>query len=108
MAHDSQLDAASDAELLRDARRSSGAFRILYDRHAARIHAFHLRRSRDRGAAVELTAETFASRTPAPTSSTARCHRHPHLRRPTSLMRKNSFSSTARLPAGASARTVPA
>ena len=60
MAHESPLDAASDADLLRDARRSSAAFRILYDRHAARIHAFHLRRSRDRGAAVELTAETFA------------------------------------------------
>ena len=60
MAHDSRLDAASDAELLQDARRSSAAFSILYDRHAARIHAFHLRRSRDRGAAVELTAETFA------------------------------------------------
>jgi RNA polymerase sigma-70 factor (ECF subfamily) len=60
MADDAKLDTASDADLLRDARRSSAAFRILYDRHAARIHAFHLRRSRDTGAAVELTAETFA------------------------------------------------
>jgi RNA polymerase sigma factor (sigma-70 family) len=60
MADNSPLDATSDADLLRDARRSSAAFRILYDRHAARIHAFHLRRSRDGHAAVELTAETFA------------------------------------------------
>src|SRR5258705_5557653 len=60
MAHDSQLDAASDAELLRDAARAAPVSRIFCARHAARIHAFHLRRSRDRGAAVELTAETFA------------------------------------------------
>lgn len=60
MAHTSSLDTASEADLLRNARQSSAAFRILYDRHAARIHAFHLRRCRDSGAAIELTAETFA------------------------------------------------
>jgi RNA polymerase sigma factor (sigma-70 family) len=60
MADDSALDSASDADLLRDARRSSAAFRILYDRHAGRIHAFHLRRTGEPAAALELTAETFA------------------------------------------------
>jgi RNA polymerase sigma-70 factor (ECF subfamily) len=60
MADNAPLDGAPDAELLRDARQSSAAFRILYDRHAGRIHAFHLRRSRDPGAAIELAAETFA------------------------------------------------
>jgi RNA polymerase sigma factor (sigma-70 family) len=56
----SRLDLASDAALLRDARRDSGAFRVLYDRHAERIHGFLLRRTRDPNAAIELTAETFA------------------------------------------------
>ena len=36
------------------------AFRVLYDRHAGRINAFLLRRTREPGAALELTAETFA------------------------------------------------
>jgi RNA polymerase sigma factor (sigma-70 family) len=52
--------AATDVELLRASRGSSSAFRILYDRHAARIHAFLVRRTHDPGAAFELTAETFA------------------------------------------------
>jgi RNA polymerase sigma-70 factor (ECF subfamily) len=60
MADTARLDTATDAVLLRDARRGSAAFRILYDRHSSRIHAFHLRRTRDPGAAIELTAETFA------------------------------------------------
>ena len=60
MADTTQLEAAGDAELLRDARQSSAAFRVLYDRHAERIHAFLVRRTRDPIAAVELTAETFA------------------------------------------------
>ena len=60
MADSHALETSSDAALLRDSRGNSAAFRILYDRHAARIHAFHLRRSHDPGAAVELTAETFA------------------------------------------------
>lgn len=51
---------ATDRELLRRADRDPSAFRAVYDRHAARIHGFHLRRTRDAGAAFELTAETFA------------------------------------------------
>jgi RNA polymerase sigma-70 factor (ECF subfamily) len=53
-------EAASDAALLRASRHSSTAFRVLYDRHAERVHRFLLGRTRDPGAAVELTAETFA------------------------------------------------
>jgi RNA polymerase sigma factor (sigma-70 family) len=54
------LAAATDAELLRASHESSAAFRVLYDRHASRINAFLTRRTRDPGAALELTAETFA------------------------------------------------
>lgn len=50
----------SDSQLLEAAKADPGAFRELYERHAARIHAFHLRRSRDPDAAHDLTAETFA------------------------------------------------
>jgi RNA polymerase sigma-70 factor (ECF subfamily) len=50
----------SDAELLRAARADPAAFRELYDRYAAQIHAFHLRRTRDADTAHDLTAETFA------------------------------------------------
>jgi RNA polymerase sigma-70 factor (ECF subfamily) len=50
----------TDAELLRAAAADARAFRELYDRYAARIHGFHLRRARDREAALDLTAETFA------------------------------------------------
>ena len=53
-------EAATDRELLRRADREPGAFRAVYDRHATRIHGFHLRRTRDPGVAFELTAETFA------------------------------------------------
>jgi RNA polymerase sigma factor (sigma-70 family) len=52
--------APTDRELLRRADRDAAAFREIYDRHASRIHGFHLRRTRDAGAAFELTAETFA------------------------------------------------
>lgn len=51
---------ATDRDLLRRADRDPAAFRVVYDRHAARIHGFHLRRTRNAGAAFELTAETFA------------------------------------------------
>jgi RNA polymerase sigma-70 factor, ECF subfamily len=51
----------TDAELLKRARRNPDAFRQLYDRHAARVHAFLLRRTSDDVAALELTAETFAA-----------------------------------------------
>ena len=60
MAQSSRLDASTDADLLRESRHSSAAFRVLYDRHAERVHGFLLRRTREPGAAVELTAETFA------------------------------------------------
>jgi RNA polymerase sigma-70 factor (ECF subfamily) len=53
-------EAAPDADLLREARHSSAAFRVLYDRHSPRIHAFMTRRTRDPAVAIELTAETFA------------------------------------------------
>jgi RNA polymerase sigma-70 factor (ECF subfamily) len=52
--------ASSDAELLAAARHHAGAFHELYVRHAARIHAQHLRQTRDPDAAHDLTAETFA------------------------------------------------
>src|SRR5207248_8317294 len=48
----------SDADLLRSA--DSRAFRELYNRHAERIYRFQLARTRDRDAALELTAEAFA------------------------------------------------
>ena len=50
----------TDAELLADALHAADAFREFYDRHARRVYAFHLRRSRDEDAAYDLTAETFA------------------------------------------------
>jgi RNA polymerase sigma factor (sigma-70 family) len=52
--------ARTDARLLRDSKRSSAAFRVLYDRHSSRINAFLLKRTRDPDVAIELTAETFA------------------------------------------------
>jgi RNA polymerase sigma-70 factor (ECF subfamily) len=50
----------SDADLLRAAGSDAHAFRELYDRYAARIHGYHLRRTRDPDAAFDLAAETFA------------------------------------------------
>ena len=50
----------SDATLLREARNHGGAFRELYERYAARVYGYHLRRSKDSHAAHDLTAETFA------------------------------------------------
>ena len=49
-----------DADLLVAARGDAGAFRELYERYATRIYGYHLRRSNDRSAAHDLTAETFA------------------------------------------------
>ena len=60
MTRDGRLDALDDAALLRLARRDPAAFRVLYDRHVVRVHAFLLRRTGDSTAAFELTAETFA------------------------------------------------
>jgi RNA polymerase sigma-70 factor (ECF subfamily) len=50
----------TDAELLAAARTDASAFRALYERYAERVHAFHLRRTGERQAAYDLTAETFA------------------------------------------------
>jgi RNA polymerase sigma factor (sigma-70 family) len=54
------LEILTDSVLLARARRSSAAFRVLYDRHVAMVHGFHRRRTGDATAALELTAETFA------------------------------------------------
>jgi RNA polymerase sigma factor (sigma-70 family) len=50
----------TDAELLHRARSDPAAFRVLYDRHAAAVHGYLLRRTGNRDAALDLTAETFA------------------------------------------------
>jgi RNA polymerase sigma-70 factor (ECF subfamily) len=50
----------TDADLLRAAATDARAFRDLYDRYAERIHGYHLRRTRDREAALDLAAATFA------------------------------------------------
>ncbi len=55
-----RISMRSDADLLAAARTEPSAFRELYERHAASIHAFHLSRCGDRDAAYDLTAETFA------------------------------------------------
>ena len=60
MADPNSLESTTDADLLRASHGSSAAFRVLYDRHAQRINGFLARRTRDPGAALELTAETFA------------------------------------------------
>jgi RNA polymerase sigma-70 factor (ECF subfamily) len=50
----------SDAELLAAARADARPFRELYERYAARIYGYHVRRCREDDAALDLTAETFA------------------------------------------------
>jgi RNA polymerase sigma-70 factor (ECF subfamily) len=50
----------TDAELIAAAGGDASAFAELYDRHARRLHDFFVRRTADRDAALELTAETFA------------------------------------------------
>ena len=50
----------TDAELIRAARSDARAFRELYDRYAERMYRFHLGRSKDADAALDLTAEMFA------------------------------------------------
>jgi len=50
----------TDAELIRAARTDAGAFRELYDRYSERMYRFHLGRSRNADASLDLTAETFA------------------------------------------------
>jgi RNA polymerase sigma factor (sigma-70 family) len=58
--HDRGPHVKSDAELIASSGHDPQAFRQLYDRYAEAIHAFHLRRTSDREAALDLTAETFA------------------------------------------------
>jgi RNA polymerase sigma factor (sigma-70 family) len=50
----------SDAALMAAARTDPDAFRELYGRYADRVHGYFARRTRDDGAALDLTAETFA------------------------------------------------
>jgi RNA polymerase sigma-70 factor (ECF subfamily) len=50
----------SDAELVSRSREDPSAFAELYGRHAAAIHRYHSRCTRDADAALDLTAETFA------------------------------------------------
>ena len=50
----------TDAEFLAAARTDAAAFRRFYDRYADRVYGYHLRRTREREAAHDLTAETFA------------------------------------------------
>ena len=42
----------TDAELLHRARSDPAAFRTLYDRYAAAVHGYHLRRTRHADAAL--------------------------------------------------------
>jgi RNA polymerase sigma-70 factor (ECF subfamily) len=49
-----------DAALLAASRSDPDAFRELYDRYAAPIHGYFVRRTGDRDAAFDLAAETFA------------------------------------------------
>ena len=58
--HDRSVHVKSDAELIASSGHDPQAFRELYDRYAEPIHAFLLRRTSDREAALDLTAETFA------------------------------------------------
>jgi RNA polymerase sigma-70 factor (ECF subfamily) len=51
---------ATDAQLMAAAQHDALAFHALYLRHARRVHAAHLRQTRDDDAAHDLTAETFA------------------------------------------------
>lgn len=50
----------SDADLVARSRYDPSAFGELYRRHAAAIHRYHSRCTRDADAAHDLTAETFA------------------------------------------------
>jgi RNA polymerase sigma-70 factor (ECF subfamily) len=50
----------SDAALLGASKSDAGPFRELYERYARSVYGFHLRRTRDEHAALDLTAETFA------------------------------------------------
>lgn len=49
-----------DAELLRDARRDAKAFRVVYERHVARVFRMLRHETGQADVAMDLTAETFA------------------------------------------------
>jgi RNA polymerase sigma factor (sigma-70 family) len=49
-----------DVQLLREASTDDSAFREFYDRYVEAIYRFQVARTRDRDAAHDLTAETFA------------------------------------------------
>ena len=53
-------DARTDARLLRDSTRDANAFGVFYDRHAANVIVYFLRRTADQALAADLCAETFA------------------------------------------------
>jgi RNA polymerase sigma-70 factor, ECF subfamily len=50
----------TDARLLLDARHDPDAFHLFYERYATRVCGYFGRRTRDREASLDLTAETFA------------------------------------------------
>jgi RNA polymerase sigma factor (sigma-70 family) len=54
------VEATTDAELLRAARRDLDAFAAVYDRYSRRLFGYFTRRTADEDTAVELTAETFS------------------------------------------------
>jgi RNA polymerase sigma factor (sigma-70 family) len=54
------VEATTDAELLRSARRDLDAFATLYDRYSRRLFGYFTRRTTSEDTAVELTAETFS------------------------------------------------
>jgi DNA-directed RNA polymerase specialized sigma24 family protein len=54
------VEATTDAELLRSARRDLDAFAALYDRYSRRLFGYFTRRTASEDTAVELTAETFS------------------------------------------------
>lgn len=53
-------DLRSDAALLKASARDGAAFGVFYDRHAAALATYFVRRTADRHLAADLTAETFA------------------------------------------------
>jgi RNA polymerase sigma-70 factor (ECF subfamily) len=58
--HSGAYESLSDISLMRHSRRDAGAFDELYLRSARGIWVFFESRTRDGGAATDLTAETFA------------------------------------------------
>lgn len=59
--HTQPLDAASDAQLLAEAKSNPDAFGEFYDRHYDMVLGYFLNRTADGEVAADLTAETFAA-----------------------------------------------